>query len=67
MFQKIKDLSKNSVITDIKGKKTTKTTQTYFENLMNVKDKSCSTLWMDNGKIKIINQTKLPLNLRLKN
>ena len=27
---------------------------------MNVKDKSYSTLWMDNGKIKIINQTKLP-------
>ena len=33
---------------------------------MNVKDKSCSTLWMDNGKIKIINQTKLPFKFEVK-
>ncbi len=33
---------------------------------MNVKDKSYSTLWMDNGKIKIINQTKLPFKFEVK-
>ena len=33
---------------------------------MNVKDKSYSTLWTDNGKIKIINQTKLPFKFEVK-